>query len=86
MRITGTKTITATTTAQDVNIGYKDFLVSNAGAVGVYLKEKEGVAVTSSNGFFLPAGTMLHCPITADELSLIAASSTAQVSFLFLDV
>lgn len=86
MRIVGTKTITATTTAQDVSIGYRDFIISNAGSVGVYFKEKDGVAVTSANGFFLPAGTVLQKCITADTLSVISASDTAAVSILLLDV
>ncbi len=87
MRITGLKTVSATTAAQDVNIGYNAFLIQNNGTGKVYFKEKheDGRPASASNGFCLPAGTTLEHVLTAKTLSIVADAASSVV-ILLLDI
>lgn len=85
-RITGTQKISVTATAQDVEIGYRYFLVENLGESAIYLKEKDedGVAATAANGFAVPPGTVLPHVLTARTLSVIG-SAGGDARLLFVD-
>lgn len=87
MRITGIKSVSAGTAAQDVNIGYNAFLIQNNGTGKVYFKEKneDGVPASASNGFCLHAGETLECVLTAKTLSVVA-DSACSVVILLLDI
>lgn len=75
--------VTATTTAQDVDIGYRKFLIQNnaANTVFVYFKEKneDGVAATATNAFKLIGGDVLPIVFTAKTLSIIGSASAAVI-------
>lgn len=81
------KKITATTTAQDVNIDYQEFFIQNRSTEQtVYFKEKEhdGKKCTADNGFALAPGATFEKPLQAKVLSIIASGS-ADVRIMFMD-
>lgn len=85
-RITGDLTVAATSVAQEVAIGYKDFLMVNNSDNVVYFREKnrDGRDVTAETGYALQARSQTPHAITADVLSILA-SGTADVRILFID-
>ena len=86
-RITGDVTVSVTTTAQDVDIRFRDFLMVNNSEATVYFREKakDGKAVTAQTGYALPPKSQLPHAITADVLSIIG-SAAADVRLLFIDM
>ena len=79
--------VTATTTAQDIKIQNTPFFISNASAAEtVYIKDKQGVDVTASNGFAIPPLTTVQNLLTCDTLSIIAGANTAKVSIMLTDI
>lgn len=74
--------ISVTTTAKDVNIGFRSFLIKNVGEKTVYFKEKDGIAVTVDNGFALGPGEMIPFALSAKVLSIKGeAASTVSVMY-----
>ena len=70
------KIVAATTTAQDVAIGGRPFIIQNAHDTNiVYFKEKKGVAATSTNATILKSGTFPF-QLVADTLSVVASAAT----------
>ena len=69
----------AASTAKDVDIGYRTFLIENAdsgeNAADAYFREKsgDGTAVTSTNGWVLAPGESTSVPMTAKTLSVKGA-------------
>ena len=86
-RITGDVTVSVTTTAQDVDIRFRDFLLVNNSDATVLLREKakDGKAVTAQTGYALPPKSQRPHAITADVLSIIG-SAAADVRLLFIDM
>lgn len=85
LKIEKVEALTVGTTAQDVNVGYRSFLIANNSANSVYFKEKAGAACTSANGFLVPKATVLQHVFTADVLSVIASGASSDVRILFVD-
>ena len=73
-------TVDATSSAQDVQVGYKLFLIQNAGSTPVSFKEKNDVPATAANGFAVAAGETLPVVLTANTLSVFGGKA----SILFL--
>lgn len=76
------------TTAVDCSVHGMTCLVQNlSDSACVYLKEKrsDGVDVTASNGWCIPAGGELPFPMAALDLSLIADDDDTDVRVLILD-
>lgn len=73
------KAVDASSAAQDVHVGYRPFLIQNAGTGPVTFKEKPGAA-SATNGFILAAGETLPVVLTAYELSVYGG----KVNILFL--
>ena len=86
MKIKKDLALSVTTTAQDVSIEFRDFLIVNNSEATVYFREKEigGQAVTSKTGFALQPKSMIPYPLTASTLSIIG-SAAADVRILFVD-
>ena len=86
-RITGDMTVSVTSTAQDVDIRFRDFLMVNNSEATVFFREKakDGKAVTAQTGYALPPKSQLPNAITADVLSIIGSAS-ADVRILFIDM
>lgn len=86
-RITGDMTVSVTTTAQDVDIRFRDFLLVNNSEATVFFREKakDGKAVTAQTGYALLPKSQLPHAITADVLSIIGSAS-ADVRILFIDM
>ena len=80
-------TVSVTTTAQDVDIRFRDFLLVNNSEATVFFREKakDGKAVTEQTGYALPPKSQLPHAITADVLSIIGSAS-ADVRILFIDM
>ena len=81
--IDSVKVISVTTEAQDVAINCKTFMIENLGTGAVYFKEKNGVDCTASNGFAIPASTLLDEKLSASTLSIVGEAD-ADVRILFL--
>ena len=86
-RITGDVTVSVTTTAQDVDIRFRDFLLVNNSEATVFFREKakDGEAVTAQTGYALPPKSQIPHAITADVLSNIGSAS-ADVRILVIDM
>ena len=66
-----TEKLSVTTTAKDVNVGFRSFLLKNADeSKALYFKEKDKVAVTVDNGFMLGPGEMIPVALSAKTLSI----------------
>jgi hypothetical protein len=77
--------VTTSTTAQDVVIGGRSFLIQNPHATAIaYFKEKNDVVATSSNGWMLPAGHVCPHKLTADTLSVVG-SATGTVNIMIVE-
>lgn len=77
--------VTTSTTAQDVAINGRAFLIQNPHATAIaYVKEKNGVAATSSNGWMLPAGYVCPHKLTAETLSIVG-SATGTVNIMIVE-
>jgi len=85
LKIEKVMALTVGTTAQDVAVGYRSFIIENLSVNAVYFKEKEGTACTTSNGFCVPAETALLGVLTADTLSVVADDDSSDVRILFID-
>ena len=76
------------TAAQTVDVGGLAFLMENLSeSASVYFREKrdDGLAVTADNGFALGPGAVMHLPLTAVELSVIASAADTDVRLLLLN-
>lgn len=79
------KIVAATTTAQDVVIGNRSFIIQNAHAENiVYFKEKLGVVATATNATILAAGSTFPFQLVAGTLSIVA-SANSNVVITYLD-
>lgn len=78
--------VSATTTAQDVKIKDRSFMiqVNEANTVFVYFKEKNGVAATATNAFKITGGDILPQVFTASTLSIVSSES-AKVIIQFVE-
>lgn len=87
MRIRKDLAIAVTTTAQDVDIQFRDFLITNCGEYTVYFRDKDldGKDVTAETGFALLPKSALPYPMTASTLSIIGEGA-ADVRILFVDL
>ena len=84
-RIIGCEKVSVGTTAKDVPVNYRSFLLENPDAsVTVYFKEKEGKAVTAATGFALLPGTVLPVTLTGKTLSVLGSGS-GELRLLYLD-
>ncbi|MBR2080698.1 MAG: hypothetical protein IKM36_06290 [Oscillospiraceae bacterium] len=79
-KIEEVKAVDASGAAQDVQVGYRPYLIQNAGETPVTFKEKDGVAATAENGFAVAAGATLPIVLTADTLSVFGGK--ANILFL----
>ena len=73
-----TEKIAVTTTAKDVNVNRRSFLLKNGDeSKSLYFREKseDGAAVTVDNGFMLGPGEMIPCALTAKTLSIKGEAS-----------
>lgn len=78
LKIEKTEKIAVTTTAKDVDIACRSFLLKNGDASNaLYFREKsaDGAAVTVDNGFMLGAGEMTPVVLTGKTLSIKGAAS-----------
>ncbi|MBR2927555.1 MAG: hypothetical protein IKC24_00150 [Oscillospiraceae bacterium] len=73
------------TTAVNVAVNCRSFLIKNCGDAMVYFTEQSenGATVTAETGFALGAGETCPVSLCAKTLSLIAAAETA-VSLLYV--
>lgn len=87
MRIRKDLAVAVTTTAQDVDIQYRDFLIVNCGESVVYFRDKDldGKDVTAETGFAVMPKSALPYPMTASVLSIIGEGD-ADVRLLFVDI
>lgn len=84
--IESTKKIKAGTKAVEVEGHCRKFLMVNTSATAtVYFKESadDGKAATADNGFALLPGQLLHVPLAARKLSVIASEADVDVRLLF---
>ena len=83
------KVVSVGTTATDVAVNSKAFIIANNHATqSLYFKEKavDGVGCTTSNGFLLPANTVLDKVLTAETLSMIASGASTDVRIMYVDM
>lgn len=75
-------------TAQNIEINARTFIISNTGAQPLYFKEKtiDSLNATASNGFLVPANTVLQIILTASTLSIISNATGTSASILILDM
>lgn len=85
-KIVDVRAVSVGTTAQDIDIGFREFLLhNNSETATVFIRPKmDGVAVTKDNGFPVEAGDRTELPMSAGVLSIVA-SATADVRILLLD-
>ena len=77
--------VSATTTAQDVEINGKYFYIQNISADKIiYFKEKLGAVATSSNSINLSAGEAFPYLLTANTLSVLGSGS-GNVAIQFME-
>ena len=76
------------TTAKDISLGYRAFLLRNTHATNsLHFREKtvDNTAVTSSNGFTLAAGECTPIVLRADKLSVLGSAASTTYQILLLD-
>lgn len=76
--------VSVSTTAQDIDCGYKKFMIENLATGTVYFKEKDGVDCTASNGFAIPAATFVDTVFRAKTLSIVGEGD-ADVRIIFFE-
>ena len=88
-KIETVRALSVGTTAQDVNVNYRGFLMQNlSDTATVYFREKDadGKDCTAQNGFALPPGAVQERVYTAHTLSLVASAAGADVRILLVDI
>ncbi|MFC3797901.1 hypothetical protein [Cohnella sp. GCM10012308] len=86
-QIVDTKVVTLADTAQDIVIGGRVCLISNAGTQPAYIRPKAQGAASSTTGFMLAVGQSLPIFVSVDgTLSAISNATGTSLSILFLDV
>lgn len=78
---------TVGTTAKDIDCGYRDVYIANAGATTLYIKEKskDGKSVTAATGWALPAGTSMLFPISVKTLSVVSSAASGDIRVMMLE-
>lgn len=72
-------------TAVDIAIAGRPFMIANTGAQPLYINP--AVTATASNGFLIPAGTVLPIKMAvSDNLSVISNATGTDVAVLYFDV
>ena len=85
MEIGRVEAVKATTTAKDLDIGYRTFLIQNLSEATVYIKNKDyGGKMTAENGFAVLPKTTLEKTLSCETLSIIA-SGEADVRILYIE-
>lgn len=75
-----TRKINVTNTAQDIEVAYRAFMLSNTGSGVVYIKSKDDGEDATTSDFAVPAGSMVSMPLTCNVLSVIGSGS---ISIIF---
>ena len=84
LKIDSVEKVSVTTTAKDVAVNYRAFIIENCTAEKtVYFKEKDGVAVTVDNGFELIGQKIFDKVLRAKTLS-IKGSEACDVRILYV--
>lgn len=87
MQIGRVEVVAVTTKAQDVDLGFRSFLIqNNSEDAVVYIKEKsrDKADVTSANGFSIWPGETLNHVLSGKTLSILG-SAAAEVRIMYLD-
>lgn len=87
MKIGRVEVVAVTTKAQDVDLGYRSFIIQNTSEDAVvYIKEKhqDKADVTTETGFSIWPGETLNNVLSGKTLSIIG-SAAAKVRIMYLD-
>ena len=71
--------------AVDITVAGRPFMIANTGAQPLYINP--AVTATASNGFLIPAGTVLPIKMAVSgNLSVISNATGTDVAVLYFDV
>lgn len=89
LKIDSVEKVAVTTTAKDIDVNYRAFIIENlATDKVVYFKEKseDGKACTANNGFAVPSGKVFDKVMRAKTLSVIGdGSADARILYVVED-